>query len=85
LDGDLDRLATRLTQVRQTVASTLLAWRKNEREFLDRLMEKGEVAPDLLTKDPALRERVAVQPMLRWKALHVRRYRGLPSQEPEEV
>ncbi len=85
LDGDPDRLAAQLTQVRQTVASTLLTWRKNEREFLDRLIEKGEVAPDLLTNDPALRERVAAQPMLRWKALHVRRHRGLPPQEPEEV
>ncbi len=85
LDGDPDRLAGQLTQVRRTVASTLLAWRKNEREFLDRIIEKGELAPDLLTNDPALRERVAAQPMLRWKALHVRRHRGLPPQEPEEV
>ena len=85
LDGDPDRLAAQLTQVRQTVAFTLLVWRKNEREFLDRLMEKGEVAPDLLTNDPALRERVAAQPMLRWKALHVRRHRGLPPKESEEV
>jgi predicted nucleotidyltransferase component of viral defense system len=85
LDADPDRLAAQLTQVRQVVASSLLAWRKNEREFLDRLMENGEVVPDLLTNDPALRERVAAQPMLRWKALHVRRHRVLPPQESEEV
>jgi predicted nucleotidyltransferase component of viral defense system len=85
LDGNPDRLAAQLTQVRQAVASTLLTWEKTEREFLDRLMEKGEVVPGLLTDDPALRERVAAQPMLRWKALHVRRHRGLPPQEPEEV
>jgi len=85
MDGDPDRLAAQLLQVQQAVASTLFAWRKNEREFLDRLMENGEVVPDLLTDDPALRERVAAQPMLRWKALHVRRHRGLLPQEPEEV
>jgi len=85
MGGDPDRLAAQLTQVRQTVASTLFAWRKNEREFLDRLTENGEVVPDLLTDDPALRKRVAAQPMLRWKALNVRRHRGLPPQEPEDV
>jgi predicted RNA-binding Zn ribbon-like protein len=85
LDGDPDRLATILTQVRQAVATTLLAWRKPEREFLDRLIEQGEIVPAVLTADPVLRDRVAKQPMLQWKALHVRRLRGLPAEEAQEV
>jgi hypothetical protein len=85
LDGDPERLATKLTQVRQAVAGALLAWRKSEREFLDLLMERGEVVSDLLTADPSIRERVAAQPMLQWKALHVRRHRGLSAKESEEV
>ncbi len=84
-DDDPERLAKKLTQVRQRVAAALLAWRKTEREFLDRLIDRGEVDPGLLTSDPKLRERIAAQPMLRWKAIHVRRHRGLPPLEPEEV
>lgn len=84
-NDDPERLAKKLTQVRQKVAAALLAWRKKEREFLDRLMEEGEVDPGLLTTAPKLRERIAAQPMLRWKAIHVRRHRGLPGLESEEV
>lgn len=84
-DGDPERLAKKLTQVRQKVASTLLAWRKKEREFLDRLIEEGEVDPSLLTKEAELRDRISAQPMLRWKAIHMRRYRGLPPLGLEEI
>lgn len=43
-----------------------------ELEFLDRLLNHGEIAPALLTNDQALGERIATQPMLAWKALNVR-------------
>ena len=46
-----------------------------ELEFLDRLLDHGEIVPALLTTDPALRERIAAQPMLAWKSLHVGRHR----------
>ena len=46
-----------------------------ELEFLDRLLDHGEIVPALLTTDPVLRERIAAQPMLAWKALHADRYR----------
>jgi hypothetical protein len=78
-------LTKKLTQVRQRVATALLAWGREERAFLDRLMDRGEVDPGLLTSDPTLRERIAAQPMLRWKAIHVRRHRGLPPLDPEEI
>lgn len=81
--GDPEELAQRLTEVRHAVASTLLTWREPERAFLDRLIEAGEVEPNLLTEDPALQSRIAAQPMLRWKAMHVRRFRGLPPLETE--
>jgi hypothetical protein len=84
-DEDPETLAKHLNEVRQKIASTLLAWKKKEREFLDRLMEGGEVDPGLLTSEPELRERIAAQPMLRWKAMHVRQYRGLSEKAPEEI
>ena len=81
--GDPEELAQRLTEVRQTVASTLLTWREPERAFLDRLIDAGEAEASLLTEDPVLQSRIAAQPMLRWKAMHVRRFRGLPPLEME--
>ena len=47
-----------------------------EIEFLERLLDHGEIVPALLTNDPALGERIAAQPMLAWKALNVRRHKG---------
>jgi predicted nucleotidyltransferase component of viral defense system len=38
---DPEHLADTLTQVRQEVTSTLLRWRREEREFLNRLMDRG--------------------------------------------
>jgi hypothetical protein len=81
--GNPDQLARTLTQVRQTVASTLLTWRNAERAFLDRLIDAGEVEASLLTEDPALQDRIAAQPMLRWKAMHVRQFHGVPTPESE--
>ncbi|MGD8237453.1 MAG: nucleotidyl transferase AbiEii/AbiGii toxin family protein [Armatimonadota bacterium] len=48
-----------------------------EREFLDCLLERGEIAPWLLTRDQALAERISRQPLLHWKALNMRRHKGL--------
>ena len=36
---------------------------------------RNQLVPTLLTTDSALRERIAAQPMLAWKSLHVGRYR----------
>jgi hypothetical protein len=49
------------------------------------LVEAGEVEASLLTEDPVLRGRIAAQPMLRWKAMHVRRFRGLPPLDSDEA
>jgi hypothetical protein len=45
--------------------------------FLDALLGQGEIRPEILTTDPALQERIRSHPMLNWKALNVRRHRGL--------
>ncbi len=46
-----------------------------EREFLDRLLDQGEVDPLLLTRDEELAERLRRHPALEWKALNVRRFK----------
>jgi hypothetical protein len=50
---------------------------ESELEFLRRLNDRGEIAPELLTSDPAMQTTVREHPGLKWKALKVRRHRGL--------
>ena len=50
---------------------------EKEREFLDGILDRGEVNADLLDVDPDIRSRIAAMPMLAWKTRHVRRHRGL--------
>lgn len=47
-----------------------------ELAFLDRLIDHGEIAPDLLTGDAALQQHIESEPWLRWKALNVRRHKA---------
>lgn len=48
-----------------------------ERSFLGALLSRGEVQPALLTDDAALQQRIQDQPMLEWKARHVRAHNGI--------
>jgi hypothetical protein len=47
-----------------------------EREFLDRLLDEGDLRPKLITDDDELAERIAKHPGLLWKAHNVREHRG---------
>ena len=57
--------------------SAVLPLADREREFLDLLLDKGEVDAGLLTCDTSLQQRIHNQPLLQWKALNVRRHKGL--------
>ena len=57
--------------------SAVLPFNHAERAFLDLLLEKGEIDATILTSDIALQERIQAQPLLEWKALNVRRHKGL--------
>ena len=50
---------------------------KAEREFLDLLLDRGKIDATLLTSDTALQKLIQAQPLLRWKALNVKRHKGL--------
>lgn len=84
-NGDPIEMSNHLNVVCENLVKRLLNWRRRERMFLDRVLEAGEVVPTLLTDDPDLQDRIAGQPMLRWKAIHVRQYRRLPAREPQEI
>lgn len=48
----------------------------DEQEFLDGILDRGEVAADLLNIAPEIRARIATMPMLAWKCQNVRKHRG---------
>ncbi|HUT03447.1 MAG TPA: nucleotidyl transferase AbiEii/AbiGii toxin family protein [bacterium] len=56
--------------------SVVLPFTEAEMEFLDRLLEHGEIKPSLITSDGALAERIAQHPLLEWKALNVQRHKA---------
>jgi predicted nucleotidyltransferase component of viral defense system len=57
--------------------SVLLPLNDAEMEFLGRLNDAGEIVPELITGDPSLQATIREHPGLRWKALNVRKHRGL--------
>jgi predicted nucleotidyltransferase component of viral defense system len=57
--------------------SLVLPLNDKETEFLRRLNDEGEIVPDLITADPGMQARIHEHPGLKWKALNVRKHRGL--------
>jgi predicted nucleotidyltransferase component of viral defense system len=54
---------------------TVLPLVEAEREFLDQILDHGEIKPGLLTTDEAMCQRIKSHPLLQWKALNVRKYK----------
>ena len=57
--------------------SAVLPFNDAERQFLDLLLDRGEIDSTILTADKALQKCIQQQPLLEWKALNVRQYKGL--------
>jgi len=55
--------------------SLLLPLPPEHQEFLERLIEHGEIAPELVTDDPEMRTLLQQHPMMNWKAQNIRRFR----------
>jgi predicted nucleotidyltransferase component of viral defense system len=47
----------------------------NEIAFLNRILDQGEIEPELLTTDDKMAERIRIHPLLQWKAVNVRKHR----------
>jgi hypothetical protein len=62
---------------------TLLPLASYEREFLKRLNDSGNIAPELLSDDITLQTVIRNHPGLRWKALNVKKHHGIPSEGDE--
>lgn len=61
----------------RNVLTTLLPFNDAERDFLNLLLDEGVIDATVLTDDIELQRRIQAQPLLEWKAQHVRRFRGL--------
>jgi len=61
--------------------SEVLPLAPNEREFIERLNEKGDIVSELLTGDKAMQATIREHPGLRWKAENVKKHLGIASDE----
>lgn len=57
--------------------SAVLPLAPNEVEFLERLNDRGDIAPEILTTDPDMQAIIREHPGLRWKALNVKKHHGI--------
>ena len=65
----------RLVEKCREALEVVLPLSGSEMEFLDRLLDEGEIQPSLLTSDKGLQKRINRHPLLEWKALNVRQYK----------
>lgn len=72
----VDQWAKKLVKECRQALDVILPFNEAEREFLDRLLDHGEIKPELLTNDTAMSDRIAKHPALHWKAKNVRELRG---------
>lgn len=50
----------------------LLPFTENEMEFLNQILDKGKIAPEFLTDETDMQDRIKCHPLLEWKAVNVR-------------
>lgn len=75
------------TLVRETrgLMAAVLPLETHELEFLERLNGAGDIAPELLTTEPAMQAVIQEHPGLKWKALNVKKRLGTAAgNEPTE-
>ena len=72
----ITRWAERLVEETRNALESLLPFTASEKEFLDKLLDYGEIEPVLLTRDEGLADRIRHHPGLEWKALNIRKFRG---------
>lgn len=71
--GTADVYGAQLVEECRAGLDLIFPLRENERDFLDRLLDRGILEPERLTEDPALAERIRNNPPLRWRAQCVQR------------
>jgi predicted nucleotidyltransferase component of viral defense system len=67
--------AARLVSECRRGLGVVLPMTPQEREFLDRLLDHGELEPHLLTNEVSMVTTIETHPLLQWKALNVRKHK----------
>lgn len=75
--GEVREFGERLASECKDALGSLLPFSTEEREFLDRLLDEGEIEPELITDDGDLQAKIRDHPWLKWKALNVKKYRNI--------
>ena len=70
-------LGERLARECRSLLSAVLPFTDSEMSFLYLLLDDGVVDASILTPDEKLQQRIRNQPLLEWKAINVRKHRGL--------
>ena len=78
--GDADAWIEETVALCRERFAFLFVMTANEREFLDSVLDRGDVNADLLDIAPEIRARIGAMPMLAWKCQHIRKHRGLVSE-----
>ena len=58
------------------VLEGFLPFGERESEFLNSLLDLGDIVPELLTDDRGLQEKIRSHPGLLWKSVNVRKHKG---------
>jgi len=74
---NLSDFGPRLIEECRNALSAVLPLKEEEFEFLDLLLNGGVIDATILTSEPILQSRIMAQPLLKWKAINVRKHRGL--------
>ncbi len=71
LPESVDDYRAELTAKAAPAQQMVLPHTRAEQRFLDLVIDHGHVAPELLTDNAALRQRIGAEPWLKWKAINV--------------
>ncbi len=74
--GTLTEYERMLIENCRQALTAVLPFTEMEMEFLNLLLDNGEIDPSLLTNDIELQDRIRRHPLLEWKAINVRQYRS---------
>jgi len=84
--ADIAAWAETLVRETRALMSAVLPLEAHELEFLERLNGAGDIAPEILTAEPAMQAIIRHHPGLKWKALNVKKRLGTAAgdEEPTE-
>lgn len=78
VSGEINDWMERLVSECRDRLSLVLPFERHERDFLDQVLDRGKIVPELLTGDDELAARIRHHPQLLWKVKHVREHKRLP-------